>query len=188
VLDLRGQLTLRGLVRLVHHAQGVVCPLTFLMHLAAAVESGPGVPANRACVVVAGGREPAHWAAYSTHQFLHTVGALRCCATGGCWRCRTVPIGDGHVFDEARYLCEDVVDGLPHCMDLITPERVEQAIRLYLASPDFKTLTQSEYRALRPGLSKRAFSMDSIRRGRTSRSDATNKPTKPTKEDLWLTH
>jgi ADP-heptose:LPS heptosyltransferase len=37
VLDFRGKTTMRQMVRLMHHAQGVLCPVTFLMHLAAAV-------------------------------------------------------------------------------------------------------------------------------------------------------
>ena len=47
VLDLRGKTTLRQLVRLVHHAQGVLCPVTLLMHLAA-VEV-PGGMENGKC-------------------------------------------------------------------------------------------------------------------------------------------
>src|SRR5262249_30746053 len=77
-LDLRGWTNLRQLIRLVHHAQGVLCPVTCLMHLAAAVESAPGQPKVRPCVVVAGGREPVHWEAYPGHQFIHTIGALPC--------------------------------------------------------------------------------------------------------------
>jgi hypothetical protein len=79
VLDLRGKTNLRQLVRLVHHAQGVLCPVTLLMHLAAAVPvpSRGGMPKNRPCVVIAGGREPAQWEAYPHHQYLHTIGALR---------------------------------------------------------------------------------------------------------------
>ena len=38
VIDLRGRTSLRELVRLVYHAQGVVCSVTALMHLAAAVK------------------------------------------------------------------------------------------------------------------------------------------------------
>ena len=109
VLDLRGKTTLRQLVRLVHHAQGVLGPVTLLMHLAAAVEVGPGMPRNRPCVVVAGGREPAQWEAYPHHQYLHTNGALRCCDNGGCWKSRVVPLGDGDAKDEPDKLCEDVV-------------------------------------------------------------------------------
>ena len=40
--------------------------------------AGPGGRAG--CVVIAGGREPTHWEAYPGHQFLHTQGALDCCA------------------------------------------------------------------------------------------------------------
>ncbi len=58
VIDLRGKTDLRQLVRLVYHAQGVLCPVTFAMHLAAAVEVKGGRPKNRPCVVVAGGQEP----------------------------------------------------------------------------------------------------------------------------------
>ena len=109
VLDLRGRTDLRQLVRLVHHAQGMLCPVTLLMHLAAAVEVGPGMPRNRPCVVVAGGREPAQWEAYPHHQYLHTNGALRCCDNGGCWKSRVVPVGDGDGKDAPENLCVDVV-------------------------------------------------------------------------------
>ncbi len=133
VLDLRGRTSLRDMVRLVYRAQGVLCPVTFHMHLAAAVERPPDRAAGRPCVVVAGGREPPHWEAYPTHQFLHTVGALPCCAASGCWRSRIVPLGDGDEKDAPQHLCVDVVHGLPRCMDLITPEHVVQRIEYYLA-------------------------------------------------------
>ena len=85
VLDLRGKTSMRDLIRLVYHTQGVLCPVTLLMHLAAAVETKPVGPMTRPCVVVAGGREPASWEAYPGHHFLHTIGRLPCCADGGCW-------------------------------------------------------------------------------------------------------
>ncbi len=66
-IDLRGKTTLRELVRLVYHAQGVLCPITCLMHLAAAVETKPDATPLRPCVVIAGGREPSHWEAYPGH-------------------------------------------------------------------------------------------------------------------------
>ena len=44
VIDLRGKTDLRQLVRLVYHAQGVLCPVTLHMHLAAAVEVRPEMP------------------------------------------------------------------------------------------------------------------------------------------------
>ena len=110
VLDLRGKTDLRQLVRLMHHAQGVLCPVTLHMHLAAAVPVRAGMPKNRPCVVVAGGREPAQWEAYPHHQYIHTNGALRCCDQGGCWKARVVPLGDGDKKDEPKNLCVDVVE------------------------------------------------------------------------------
>src|SRR5262249_15381555 len=61
VLNLVGKTGTRQFVRLMYHADGVVCPVTFAMHLAAAVETKPGRPRNRACMSIAGGREPAQW-------------------------------------------------------------------------------------------------------------------------------
>lgn len=128
VVDLRGQTTLRGLIRLMYPAAGVLCGVTFLMHLGAAVPQPRSRRPTRAGVIIAGGREPPHWEAYPTHQFLHTVGMLPCCAQGGCWRSRTVPLGDGERHDRPERLCLRVVNGLPRCMDLITADKVCAAI------------------------------------------------------------
>ncbi|MBA2304228.1 MAG: ADP-heptose--LPS heptosyltransferase [Acidobacteria bacterium] len=133
VVDLRGQTDLRQLVRLVHRAQGVLSPVSLLMHLAAAVEMPEGCARNRPCVVIAGGREPPHFCAYPHHQFIHTVGALRCCAEGGCWKSRTVPLGDGDEKDQPDQLCVDVVGRLPRCMDMIPATEVVRRIELYFA-------------------------------------------------------
>lgn len=124
VTDLRSLTSLRDLVRLAYHCHGVLCGVTFLMHLAAALPPMPGRPIPRSGVVIAGGREPPHWEAYPTHQFLHTVGKLSCCATGGCWRSRTVSLGDGEVHDAPDKLCVDVHDGMPRCMSMISATTV----------------------------------------------------------------
>ncbi len=152
VLDLRNKTGLRDLVRLTYHAQGVLCPVTFHMHLAAAVECRPDRARSRACVVVAGGREPPHWEAYPAHQFIHTVGALPCCAEGACWRSRTVPLGDGDEKDSPQHLCLDVVDGLAHCMDLITPEQVIDRIEYYFAGGQAAWLPAGAWKAIAPFL------------------------------------
>jgi ADP-heptose:LPS heptosyltransferase len=131
VVDLRGLTTLRQLIRLVYHAQGVISPVSLLMHLAAAVETPPSALRHRPCVVIAGGREPPHWTAYPHHQFLHTVGALACCDNGGCWRSRTVALGDGDPKDAPDQLCVDVVGALPRCMDLISADDVIARMELY---------------------------------------------------------
>lgn len=130
-VDLRGQTTLRQLVRLMYHAQGVISPVSLLMHLAAAVETKPGMPPNRPCVVIAGGREPPQWTAYPHHQFIHTVGQLSCCDNGGCWKSRTVALGDGDSKDRPEELCVDVVGDLPRCMDMITADEVCRRIEAY---------------------------------------------------------
>ena len=117
VLDFRGKTDLRQFVRLMYHAQGVLCPVTFAMHLAAAVEVKGGFPQNRPCVVIAGGREPMQWEAYPHHQYIHTVGALPCCDNGGCWKSRSVPLGDGDEKDLPQNLCIVTKNGLPDCMD-----------------------------------------------------------------------
>lgn len=151
VLDLRGKTDLRQLVRLVHHAQGVICPVTLLMHLAAAVETKPGRPRNRPCVVVGGGREPVHWEAYPHHQFIHNNGALPCCEQGGCWKSRTVPLGDGDEKDSS--LCSDVLPAdlsaarsgaLARCMDMITADEVVRRIALYFQGGATRYLTTDE--------------------------------------------
>ena len=152
VIDLVGATSLRELIRLVYRAQGVLCPVTFLMHLAAAVEMPPGTGPSRACVVVAGGREPPHWEAYPHHQFIHTVGALACCAQGGCWRARTVALGDGDEKDEPGKLCVDVRGGLPRCMDLISPEEVIRRVGGYFESGSLHYLTRAEARTAAPHL------------------------------------
>ena len=165
VLDLRGKTDLRQVVRLTYHAQGVLCPVTMLMHLAAAVETKPNHALNRACVVVAGGREPMQWEAYPHHQFIHTNGALMCCDNGGCWKSRTVPLGDGDEKDKPDNLCIDVVTKeirgiggnkkavekyfLPRCMDMITPEEVARRIEMYFSGGAASYLTPEQARIAR---------------------------------------
>ena len=138
VINLLGKTTTREFVRLMYHADGVVCPVTFAMHLAAAVETKPGRPRVRPCVVIAGGREPKHWEAYPQHQFLDTIGMLPCCAEGGCWKSRCQLVGDGDPKDH-HDVCVSPVQIRPDlriakCMEMITPEDVTRRIEMYLAS------------------------------------------------------
>jgi SAM-dependent methyltransferase/ADP-heptose:LPS heptosyltransferase len=146
VLDLRGQTDLRQLVRLVYHSQGTLGPVSLLMHLAAAVEMKAEYRVqHRATVVVAGGREPTHWEAYPHHQFIHTLGALRCCDAGGCWKSRTLPLGDGDEKDRPENLCVDVVGTLPRCMDMITAAEVARRIEMYFDGGALKYLTEAQH-------------------------------------------
>lgn len=139
VVNLIGKTNLRELVRLVYHSSGVLCPVTLLMHLAAAVESRHGL-LNRPCVVLAGGREPSQWEKYPHHRFLETNGALKCCDNGGCWKSRCSKVGDGDDKDN-KDLCLNPVetdidfkDGklkIAKCLDMIKPEDVIRSIEMY---------------------------------------------------------
>lgn len=151
-IDLRGQTNFRQLIRLVYHSQGVLCSVTALMHLAAAVAAKRGRPPNRPCVVVAGGREPAHWEAYPDHQFIHTNGALPCCAGGGCWRDRVARLRDGDKRDRPDSRCINPVAGLPRCMDLIPSAEVIRRIELYYHGGALKYLSPSQRQAAKRGL------------------------------------
>ncbi len=123
------------------------------MHLAAAVDSPPGSPRGRPCVVIAGGREPPHFTAYPHHQYIHRVGALPCCDQGGCWKSRTVALGDGDEKDAPGELCVNVVDGrLPRCMDMISARDVIERIELYF---DGGLLPKRKPRLETPALAER---------------------------------
>ena len=123
--DMVGKTSLRELFELVRRARGVLCGVSLLMHVAAALE--------RPAVVVAGGREPTAWNVYPYQQYVHTVGVLQCHDAqgriGACWRSRVVPVGDGTALD--RDTCEYPVGGLPLCMTIIRPSEVADKIRLY---------------------------------------------------------
>jgi hypothetical protein len=173
-IDLRGKTDLRQLIRLVYHAQGVICPVTALMHLAAAVPVRPERFDPRPCIVLAGGREPPHWEAYPSHHYIHRIGLLRCCATGGCWKSRVEPLGDGDAKDEPVSVCEKPVTqnfdrerlsdnfgglmpngvrylgpkSLPACMDSITSHEVIEKIKMYFRLSDEKYLSRASVRAV----------------------------------------
>lgn len=134
VIDLRGKTTLRQLILLVYHSEGVLCPVTSLMHLAAAVPTKNGHP--RPCIVVAGSREPPTWERYPTHRFLDNVGhaQLPCSWTGGCWKSRVTKLNDGAPFDESICLYPEMAETaiVPRCLKLITARMVIDAVSSYL--------------------------------------------------------
>lgn len=133
----------RDLFNIIKHAEGVICPVTGPMHIAAAFE--------RPCVVIAGGREEPWFEAYVNgfeafgagaqqvrvpHKFLHTLGKLHCCGQQGCWKKRVVPIREEDLLKDANNLCKEPIrqpgaQTLPACMDLITVEHVVEAVMQY---------------------------------------------------------
>ena len=131
VENLIGRTTLRQLIALMYQASMVLTPVSCPMHLAT-------MPwrygKHRPCVVIAGGREPAMWEAYTWHQYIHRCGCYDCCANGGCWKSRIVMLNDGS--DKDKSLCEHPVKSasgqiIPQCMYDITTEEVIQAINNY---------------------------------------------------------
>ena len=117
----------------------------------ALIQAGRGL---RPCVVVNGGREPPQWEQYQGHQFLHTIGALDCCAGGACWKSRVLPLGDGDPKDHD--LCGQPVAGYPRCMWLIRPEEIvgadgkANATRRIAAAKNFAGLIEVCRRPWRP--------------------------------------
>jgi ADP-heptose:LPS heptosyltransferase len=139
-LDLVGKTGIRDLFALIAGAEGVICPVTSGMHIAAAFK--------KPCVVVAGGREHWWWEAYvdgpdrtfgphaapvaTPHRFLHTQGLLPCCADRGCWQNKV----SRHEPDKHRRYCRMPEDDgygrqVPKCLLLITPEAVVDAALSY---------------------------------------------------------
>lgn len=135
VVNLLGTTDLRQFIRLIYHSVGVLSPVTFAMHAAAAIECKNGNK-NRACVVIAGGREPSQWEKYPNHRFLETSGCLDCCDNGGCWKSRCNKVGDGDSKDKDEELCFYPVRvrgqiKIPKCMFMIKPKDVIRSIEMY---------------------------------------------------------
>ena len=126
VINLLDRTDDRQFIRLVANSQGVLCGLTFAMHVAAALQ--------KPCVAIAGGREPRTWNAYPLQSLLSTVGQLSCCRHDACWKSRTVALGDNEPSDSS--LCEQPVPtdpSSPRCMAMIEPETVATEILRYQA-------------------------------------------------------
>lgn len=131
VEDMIGRTTLRQLAAIMYQASMVLTPVSMPMHLAT-MEWRHG--RRRPCVVVAGGREPSAWEAYTGHQYVHRCGCYPCCAEGGCWRSRITPLGDGDPKDGS--LCVNPVRAasgqiVPLCMADISVDEIVRAIEAY---------------------------------------------------------
>lgn len=138
VLNLVGRTSPRDWIRLIRHADGVICGITGAMHIAAALQ--------RPCVVIAGGREAWWWEAYVRenaglgglqtaqklnvpHRYLHTIGMLDCCKTHGCWKNKVLPLNNDPSL--CKYPIIQPGQAVPKCLDMITPEHVVEAVMSY---------------------------------------------------------
>jgi hypothetical protein len=127
-LNLIGKTDQRQLIRLIANAKAAVGPPTFIQHIAA----GVGTP----YVLIAGGREPVIWQHYPKQITLSSIGTLSCCADGGCWRTRTVKLGDDTKHDKS--ICEfPIISGIgnkaydvtPKCLTEISPSLVADQLK-----------------------------------------------------------
>ncbi len=139
VQDMVGRSNLRELMQLILHADGVICPVTCAMHMAAALQ--------RPCVVIAGGREPPWWEWYQNpvscsfgpncasvkvaHRFLHTLGRFPCCERGGCWKKDLRPNETNRSHVCTMPVIKDSETFAPACLTEITPESVVDAVMSY---------------------------------------------------------
>lgn len=123
-ISLVGKTDLRQLIRLVYHADGVLCGVTALGHLAHWVERKPET--MRQAVIISGGRESPHWFQYPGQHVFHTIGQFDCCERGGCWRSRALPRPQSQLSNES--VCDHPVDGAPLCMRSITPDSVSSLL------------------------------------------------------------
>jgi len=140
-LDLVGQTNLRDILWIIYHSEGVICPVTCFMHMAAAFD--------KPCVCIAGGREHWWWEAYVNvsgvenfgpysqavtvpHRYLHTQGLLDCCKTRGCWKNKILHTQK----DKNKSYCKRPVDDgygqtIPECLDMVTVDHVAEAVMSY---------------------------------------------------------
>ena len=140
VLDLLGWGSVEEFLWQVYHAEGVICPITAAMHIAAGF--------RKPAVVVAGGREEWWWEAYTNdgqfpktaddvtvpHKYLHTQGMLECCLTAGCHKNKVIKMNDDKricTMPAARRVGQSP---LPTCMDMITVDHVVNAVLSYYES------------------------------------------------------
>jgi hypothetical protein len=136
-LNLVGQTNLRDFIRLIYHADGVICGVTAAMHIAAAL--------GKPCVTIGGGREAWWWEAYVNensgfgpvasgnipmpHEYLHTIGLMDCCRHHGCWKNKVIPLNND------KLLCKRPIylpgQAVAECMNIITPELVLESVMKY---------------------------------------------------------
>lgn len=126
-IDFRGKTNIRDLIHLMYYAGGVICGVTSLMHLAAAVPTERGIP--RDAVIVAGAREPRAWEAYPHHHFLASHSTVTC---RNCWKQRFFPLPDRRGNSSSALMCAEVSNNLPKCMDAISEKEAIDAIESIL--------------------------------------------------------
>lgn len=109
----------RDLIRLVSRCEGVICGVTFLQHVAAALKK-PAVVINL--------REPKWFTEYPRQTTLTSQGKMDCCKDRACWASAVSPQGHGNRC--ALPVCNRG-EWTGKCAELITVEQVVSAICSY---------------------------------------------------------
>jgi len=124
VIDLRDRTTQRELLVLAKYAEFGLGSVTFLQHIMAAWQ--------KPYFCLLGGREGQQWTSYPLQHTFSMIGTLDCCAQGGCWKSRVVPLGDGAKQDESicQYPIINFAQPVAKCMSMIKPQAVIERIRL----------------------------------------------------------
>lgn len=125
VINKIGKTSLRDLINLTYHCEGVLTGESLCHHLAAAF--------RKPCVTIASGWLPRHWIDYPTSTILSKHGCLPCCREKSCWKARIVPLNDGNEKDKS--LCKlpmfEFSEPIAKCMAMISPEEVISGINNY---------------------------------------------------------
>jgi hypothetical protein len=136
VINEVGKTSIRQFCRLMYNAYGCITPVSFPMHLSAAIpmHTRYKVP-NRPTIVIAGAREPAQWEAYSTHSYLHNCAVLPCSGAGGCWKSRIEPLNDKDDKKNSSLCVSPVITAsgqkIAKCMDMISAKHVIDLMKQY---------------------------------------------------------
>lgn len=116
---------LRALMRLIAHAEGVLCLASLAMLLASAFRTP--------CVAIGGGREDPWLHDDAGVTYLHSLGRLFCCLDRGCRRWSALPGRRQEEFGDRWKLCLDPVGrartiGVGRCMAIISPTQAIEAL------------------------------------------------------------
>lgn len=161
-IDLRGKTSLRELLSLIYHADGVLCTITFAMHAAAALE--------RPCVVMAGGREEWWWEGYVRenpafkglnvnvpHRYLHTIGLLDCCrGPRACWK-NKVTMAEGDKSYCSYPQLEPEGQTVPLCHHMIGANKIVESVLSYYVSGVIPPLEEWKESNMLPAVDKPTY-------------------------------
>jgi ADP-heptose:LPS heptosyltransferase len=130
----------RDLFSIIHHAEGVICGITGVMHIAAAM--------SKKCIVIGSASEEPWWEHYSNdwgtfqgaepvevpHRYHTAFGKLHCCPGTGCWKKRVVALTNADEVERKDKLCVEPVklpgQAVANCMMMIQPEAVFESLLL----------------------------------------------------------